>query len=80
MIEPWRNGNLYKSLLNIDKAGWAWTWLSRNLSYQDTVAKRPPMIQFHREDQGLRLISAPDLSHAAYWGLSFRGNRPKTSR
>lgn len=69
----WRNADDYRHLLDLDRAGWAWEWLRRNLEYE-------------KEEGGNHGESGPDRKAltgpamlcpssgvcARAWGLCFR--------
>ncbi len=63
----WRDPANYKSLLNLDRAGWAWEWLRRNPDYIALTARLPKRPR--RLGTGLKIIAASDADAAAGWGL-----------
>lgn len=75
----WRDPANYKSLLNLDRVGWAWEWLRRNPDYIALTAQLPKGAQ---PGANLKIIEASDADTAATgWGLQFRrGAKPSRNR
>lgn len=69
----WRDPTNYKSLLTLDRSGWAWNWLRRNPDY---IARTSQLLARRRLEQPgtrLRVITTSDAEEARDWGLHFRG-------
>ena len=54
----WRDPASYKSLLALDRAGWAWKWLRRNPDYIALAAQLPEHAQLAQSGTRLRIITA----------------------
>ncbi len=78
----WRDPANYKSLLNLDRAGWAWEWLRRNPDYIALTTQLPMGVRrLAWPGTGLKIIAASDADAAAGWGLQFRrGAKPPRRR
>lgn len=59
--------------LGIDRAGWAWEWLRRNLAYQREAASASrPQRTILRRDPKIELLTLSDRPVAAeHWGVLF---------
>ena len=68
----WRNPGSYKSLLSLDRAGWAWEWLRRNPDYIALATQFPTRARVNQPGTRLRIITASDAEEACDWGLHFR--------
>lgn len=66
--------NPYRSLLMLDRAGWAWEWLRRNRVYAAVAAARPKAIlRTLRHTPLIALITLPyGEDSGSTWGLHFR--------
>ena len=68
----WRDPTNYKSLLTLDRAGWAWKWLRRNPDYIALAAQLPEHARLVQPGTRLRIITASGAEEALDWGLHFR--------
>lgn len=67
----WRDPANYKSLLKLDRAGWAWEWLRRNPDYIALTTQLPmPERRPVWPGAGLKIMEPSDA--ATRWGLQFR--------
>ena len=69
----WRDPTHYKSLLTLDRAGWAWKWLRRNPDYIARTAQLLTRPRLGQPGTRLRVITTSDAEEASDWGLHFRG-------
>ncbi|WP_345935769.1 MULTISPECIES: transcriptional regulator domain-containing protein [Tistrella] len=69
----WRDPTHYKSLLTLDRAGWAWKWLRRNPDYIARSTQLLTPTRLERPGTKLRVITTSDAEEARDWGLHFRG-------
>lgn len=68
----WRDPTNYKSLLTLDRAGWAWEWLRRNPDYIARTNQIPTRSPLEQPGTRLRVITTSDAKEARDWGLHFR--------
>ena len=68
----WRDPANYKTLLKLDRAGWAWKWLRRNPDYIGRIAGRSPSRPMVLPGTGIPIIPVSDGDDASDWGLRFR--------
>jgi len=71
----WRNGDHYRYLKGVDRAGFAWEFLRRNADYCALAAARPAPASERRGAIELLTFARPALK----WGLLFR-RRPRPAR
>src|SRR3546814_20406043 len=69
----WRDPTNYKSLLTLDRSGWAWKWLRRNPDYIARTAQLLTRPRLGQPGARLRVITTSDAEEAGDWGLHFRG-------
>lgn len=67
----WRAPETYKALLNLDRAGWAETWLRRNPDYIDRTVGCAPVPSLILPGTRVLVIPATDFDEAPDWGLRF---------
>lgn len=73
----WRDPTNYKSLLTLDRSGWAWEWLRRNPDYIHLTTQISTPARVDQPGTRLRIISASSTEDARDWGLHFRrGSKP----
>ena len=68
----WRDPTNYKSLLTLDRAGWAWEWLRRNPDYIARTNQLPTRTPLEQPGLRLRVITTSNAKEARDWGLHFR--------
>lgn len=68
----WRDPTNYKSLLTLDRSGWAWIWLRRNPDYIARTAQLLTRPRLAQPGTRLRVITASDAEEVRDWGLHFR--------
>lgn len=77
----WRDPTNYKSLLTLDRAGWAWEWLRRNPDYIALTTQLPTCVPVNQPGTRLRIITASAAEEMRDWGLHFRrGVKPPGHR
>ncbi|MGD9538398.1 MAG: DUF6499 domain-containing protein [Gammaproteobacteria bacterium] len=68
----WRDPTNYRSLLTLDRAGWAWKWLRRNPDYIARTSQLLTRPRLGQPGTRLRVITTSDAEEARDWGLHFR--------
>src|SRR3546814_318201 len=68
----WRDPANYKSLLTLDRAGWAWKWVRRNPNYISMASRLPARTRVNQRGTRLRVITTSAAEEARDWGLHFR--------
>lgn len=68
----WRDPTNYKSMLTLDRSGWAWEWLRRNPEYIALAAQLPEHARLAQPGTQLRIITASGAEEALDSGLHFR--------
>lgn len=68
----WRDPTNYKSLLTLDRAGWAWKWLRRNPDYIARTTQLLTRRWLEQPRTRLRVITTSAAEEAHDWGLYFR--------
>lgn len=68
----WRDPTNYKSLLSLDRSGWAWKWLRRNPDYIARTTQLLTRTRLEAPGTRLRVITTSDAEEARDWGLHFR--------
>lgn len=77
----WRDPKNYKSLLTLDRSGWAWKWLRRNPHYISMASRLPARTRVNQRGTRLRVITTTAGEEARDWGLHFRrGLNPPRGR
>jgi len=77
----WRDPTNYKSLLTLDRSGWAWEWLRRNPEYIVLTTQLPTRARVDQPGTRLRIITVSAAEEMRDWGLRFRrGAKPPGHR
>src|SRR3546814_12648445 len=69
----WRDPTNYKSLLTLDRSGWAWKWLRRNPDYIARTAQLLTRPRLGQPGSLFRVITTSDAEEASAWSVHFRG-------
>ena len=76
----WRDPESYKSLVDLDRAGWAWEWLKRNPDFSTAAGRLPqisPPLPPSATERRLkaaqpRILRIQNPGRFAHWGVFFR--------
>lgn len=68
----WRDPTNYRSLLTLDRCGWAWEWLRRNPDYIHLTTRLSAPARVEQPGTQVRIITASAAEESRHWGLHFR--------
>lgn len=73
LLPNWLDDQTYRTLLDLDRPGWAWEWLRRNPDYVEATQCMPQYASTVSSDPGLPSLTVLTERDAARWGLLFPG-------
>ena len=75
----WRDPESYKSLVDLDRAGWAWEWLKRNPDFSTAAGRLPKVLsslspstaECRLKAAQPRILRIPNPGPFEHWGVFF---------